>query len=220
MPPSSEFKTLRNRQLMNYETDPAKIEAKSMAIIEEQLKSHNYSPEELAVVKRMIHTSGDFDYQDIIAIKPGAVVAGINAVKSGCSIVTDTKMALAGINKRFLASANCRIQNYVDHESVVNIARQKGITRSMAAIDFAVEQGVEVFVIGNAPTALFRLGEMFEEGKILPKLIIGVPVGFVGAAESKEYIRSLDLPSITTIGRKGGSNIAASALNAILYQLN
>ncbi|MCG8335633.1 MAG: precorrin-8X methylmutase [Proteobacteria bacterium] len=205
---------------MQYETDPATIEAKSMAIIEEQLKSHSYNEAELAVVKRMIHTSGDVDYQEIIAIKPGAVQAGIDSIKNGCTIVTDTKMALAGINKKVLAAKACKIDNYVTHESVVELAKSKGITRSMAAIDFAVEQEVEMFVIGNAPTALFRLGELFEAGKTYPKLIIGVPVGFVGAAESKEYIRTLNIPSITTIGKKGGSNIAASVLNALLYQLD
>ncbi len=205
---------------MKYETDPATIEAKSMAIIEEQLASHSYNKAELAVVKRMIHTSGDVDYQKIISIKPGAVQTGIDAVKNGCSIVTDTKMVLAGINKKVLATNNCKIENYVTHEPVVALAKKQGITRSMAAVDFAVEQGVDIFVIGNAPTALFRLGELFEAGKIVPKLVIGVPVGFVGAAESKEYIRTLNIPSITTIGKKGGSNIAASVLNAILYQLD
>ena len=205
---------------MKYETDPAAIEAKSMAIIEEQLAAHSYNDSELAVVKRMIHTSGDFDYQEIISIKPGAVQTGINCIKNRCSIVTDTKMALAGINKKILTVKGCKIDNYVTHESVVALAKEQGITRSMAAVDFAVEQGVEVFVIGNAPTALFRLGELFEAGKITPKLVIGVPVGFVGAVESKEYLRTLDIPSITTIGRKGGSNIAASVLNAILYQLD
>jgi precorrin-8X/cobalt-precorrin-8 methylmutase len=206
-----------NQHIMNYETDPGKIEAKSMAIIETQLKSHSYSKEELAVVKRMIHTSGDFDYQEIIAIKPGAVQAGIKALQNGCSVVTDTKMALAGINRRIMETLGCDIGNYVDHEDVISIARQKGITRSMAAIDFAMAQGRELFIIGNAPTALFRLGELIEQGKISPKLVIGVPVGFVGAAESKEYLRSLAVPSISTIGTKGGSNIAASVLNAMLY---
>lgn len=202
---------------MNYEKDPGEIEAKSMAIIDAQLKPHSYSREELAVVKRMIHTSGDFDYQEIIEIKPGAVSNGINALRNGCAVVTDTKMALAGVNRRILEAFGGTIANYVDHEEVVASARQKGITRSMAAIDFAIEQGCELFVVGNAPTALFRLGELIEQGKILPKLVIGVPVGFVGAAESKAYLRSLSVPSISTIGTKGGSNIAASVLNAMLY---
>lgn len=202
---------------MQYETDPSKIEVKSMEIIDGQLAPHTYSNAELAVVKRMIHTSGDFSYQEIIDIKPGAVEAGIEAVRSGCSVVTDTKMALAGINQKRLASLGSTISTYVDHPSVVQIAREKGITRSMAAIDFALEQQTDLFVIGNAPTALFRLGELVLTGKVTPRLIIAVPVGFVGAAESKAFIRSLPVPSISTIGTKGGSNIAASVLNAILY---
>ena len=202
---------------MQYETDPKLIESMSMEIIDNNLKPHHYSKEELAVVKRMIHTSGDFDYQDIIDIKPGAVQSALTAVRNGCSIVTDTKMALSGINKQVLEKFGCSIDNYVSHIDVVNVAREKGITRSMAAIDYAVERETDIFVIGNAPTALFRLGELIEEGRTNPELVIAVPVGFVGAAESKEYIRLIDVPSVSTIGTKGGSNIAAAVLNAILY---
>lgn len=200
-----------------YQKDPSKIESSSMEIIESNLKKHTYSQAELAVVKRMIHTSGDLDYQDIISIKPGAIESGIEAIRAGCHIVTDTKMALAGINKKALSKMNCRIENYIDHEDVLKIAKEQGITRSMAAVDFAITKNVAIFVIGNAPTALFRIGELINEKSIAPKLVIGVPVGFVGAAESKEFIRGIDVPSITTIGRKGGSNIAAAVMNAILY---
>ncbi len=202
---------------MHFEKDPTKIESKSMDIIDKGMKPHSLSPEELAVVKRMIHTSGDFDYQEIVNIKPGAIASGIKAFNSGCTIVTDTKMAMAGINKRVLAERGCTISNYVDHEEVFKISKENGITRSMAAVDFAISQQVDVFVIGNAPTALFRLGELIEEKKLAPKLIVAVPVGFVGAAESKEYIRTLDVPSISTVGTKGGSNIAAAVVNALLY---
>ncbi len=200
-----------------YQKDPTKIESSSMEIIEQNLKAHHYSPAELAVVKRMIHTSGDFDYQEIISIKPGAIESGIEAIRSGCQIVTDTKMALAGINKKAIKNMNCRIENYVDHEAVFKISKEQGITRSMAAVDFAISTDVAIFVVGNAPTALFRIGELIRENKIAPKLVIGVPVGFVGAVESKEFIREIEVPSITTIGRKGGSNIAAAVMNAILY---
>jgi precorrin-8X/cobalt-precorrin-8 methylmutase len=202
---------------MQYETDPGSIETKSMEIIDGEMKPHKYSEEDLAVVKRMIHTSGDFSYQAIIDITPDAVKSGLAAIRSGCSIVTDTKMALAGINKRVLAKLGCSIDNFVDHEDVVRIAKEKGITRSMAAIDHAVGLKTDVFVIGNAPTALFRLGELVQAETIAPKLIIAVPVGFVGAAESKEFIRTLKVPSVSTVGTKGGSNIAAAVLNAILY---
>ena len=203
--------------MMNYEKNPSQIEKSSMEIIEQGMQAHSHSDEELAVVKRMIHTSGDFDYQNIIDIKPGAIKAGREAIKAGCTIVTDTKMALAGINKRVLEKYNCTINNYIDHETVFAVAKEKGITRSMAAIDYASSQQVDIFVIGNAPTALFYLGELIQQQKLSPKLVIAVPVGFVGAAESKEFIRTIAVPSISTIGNKGGSNIAASVVNAILY---
>ncbi|MBU2510812.1 precorrin-8X methylmutase [bacterium] len=202
---------------MKFEKDPTKIESMSMEIIDRGMKPHNLPPEELAIVKRMIHTSGDFDYQEIVNITPGAIESGINAINSGCSIVTDTKMAMAGINKTILAERGCAIYNYVDHEEVFKISKASKITRSMAAIDFALSHQVDIFVIGNAPTALFRLGELIEEKKLTPKLIVAVPVGFVGAAESKEYIRTLDVPTISTVGTKGGSNIAAAVINALLY---
>lgn len=201
-----------------YQKNPLKIELSSMDMIEQNLKSHHYSPEELAVVKRMIHTSGDFDYQDIVSIQQGAIKTAIKALREGCRIVTDTKMALAGINKLAIDKLSCKLENYVDHETVVSTARKMETTRSMAAIDFAVEKGrVDIFVIGNAPTALYRIGELIQENKIRPDLVIGVPVGFVGAAESKEFIRSMEIPAVTTIGNKGGSNIAAAVMNAILY---
>lgn len=202
---------------MNYITDPGAIEKKSMEIIDGGMNAHSFEADELAVVKRMIHTSGDFDYQNIIAISPGAVDAGRQAVRNGCAIVTDTQMALAGINKRVLESLNCTIENYIAHEAVFRVAAQKGITRSMAAMEVAAEKAVDIFVIGNAPTALFKVREMILENRLHPKLLIAVPVGFVGAAESKEAIRELDVPSISTIGNKGGSTIAAAVMNAILY---
>ncbi len=202
---------------MDFQKDPTKIETESMAIIDDGMAPHSFTEAELAVVKRMIHTSGDYDYQNIAAIKPGAIQSGIEALDSGCAIVTDTKMALAGINKRVLQEKNCTFNNYVDHEEVYRISKEQGITRSMAAVDFAVTEQIDIFVVGNAPTALFRLGQLIESNQIAPKLIIAVPVGFVGAAESKEYIRTLDVPSISTVGTKGGSNIAASIVNALLY---
>lgn len=200
-----------------YLTNPTQIELTSMDIIENALKDHRFSSVELTVVKRMIHTTGDFDYQNIVSITPGAVEAGIEAMKSGCRLVTDTRMAFAGINKRALEQATCQIECYIDHEDVFRIANEKGITRSMAAMEFAAQKGVDIFVIGNAPTALYKIGELIQETRIAPELIIGVPVGFVGAAEAKEFIRGVNIPSITTIGTKGGSNVAAAVMNAIIY---
>ncbi len=200
-----------------YLKDPTRIEADSMAIIDRALEEHTFTPQELNVVKRMIHTTGDVEYQHIISISPGAIDAGIAAIQAGCRIVTDTRMAFAGINKRALANANCAIDCYIDHEQVFRMAKDTGTTRSMAAMEFAARHDVDIFVIGNAPTALYRLGELIQETSIVPELIIAVPVGFVGAAESKEYIRTLAVPSISTIGTKGGSNVAASVMNALIY---
>lgn len=200
-----------------YIKNPMAIETKSMEIISKGMKPHSFNEQQLNVVRRTIHTTGDFDYENIVSISEGAIEAGIKAVSSGCRIVTDTMMAFSGINKRSLEAAGCRIDCFIGHEEVFRLAKERQITRSMAAMEFAASEGVDIFVIGNAPTALFRIGELIQENKVAPRLIIGVPVGFVGAAESKEYIRSFGVPSITTIGTKGGSNVAAAILNAIIY---
>jgi precorrin-8X/cobalt-precorrin-8 methylmutase len=109
------------------------------------------------------------------------------------------------------------VECYIGDEETFKVAKEKGITRSMASMDYAARHGVDIFVIGNAPTALYRIGELIKEGRTAPKLIVGVPVGFVGAAESKEYIRDFEVPSITTTGTKGGSNVAAAIINALIY---
>ncbi|WP_309244980.1 precorrin-8X methylmutase [Clostridium tagluense] len=200
-----------------YLKKPMEIEYKSMDIIEAELGDHGLTPMELKVVERTIHTTGDFDYKNIVSIKSGAIEEGIKAIKGGCRIVTDTTMGLSGINKRALEKLNCTVECFIGHEEIFKNAKLKGITRSMASMDYAASEEVDIFVIGNAPTALYRIGELINENKVAPKLIIGVPVGFVGAAESKEYIRGFDVPSITTIGTKGGSNVAASIVNALIY---
>jgi precorrin-8X/cobalt-precorrin-8 methylmutase len=200
-----------------YLKSPEAIEVKSMEIIDRGMSANSFDEQELKVIKRAIHTTGDFDYQNIVEIQKGSIQAGIEAIKSGCRVVTDTKMAFSGINKRSLERSGCRIDCYISEEEIFKLAKEKQITRSMAAMDFAVEAGVDIFVVGNAPTALFRIGELIKEGRVEPKLIIGVPVGFVGAAESKEYIRGFNTPSITTIGTKGGSNVAAAIMNALIY---
>lgn len=200
-----------------YIKDPMAIETKSMEIISQGMSPHSFNEQELSVIKRTIHTTGDFDYQNIVSIRAGSIQAGIEAIKAGGRIVTDTMMAFSGINKRSLEKAGCKIDCYISHEDIFRIAKENQITRSMAAMDYAAAEGVDIFVIGNAPTALYRIGELIKENKISPRLIIGVPVGFVGAAESKEYIREFEIPSITTVGTKGGSNVAAAILNAIIY---
>ncbi len=200
-----------------YIKDPAQIESDSMDIIGNEMPPHSFNEQELLVVKRMIHTTGDFEYQEIVRFNHQPIASGIKAIQGGCRVVTDTMMAYSGINKRMLEKAKCTIDNYVADDEAFRMAKEKGTTRSMAAIDLAAEKGVDIFVIGNAPTALYRIGELIQTKKISPQLVIGVPVGFVGAAESKEYIRGFDYPTITTKGRKGGSNVAAAVLNAIIY---
>jgi len=200
-----------------YLNDPAMIEEKSMEIIEQAMVGMNFEENELAVVKRMIHTTGDFDYQRIVVFKNDPVNTGLKLLTQGCRIFTDTRMAWSGINKKALNKSGSELKCYIDDERVKELAQKKGTTRSYAAVDIASQDQVDIYVIGNAPTALFRIGELIKQGRVSPSLIIGVPVGFVGAAESKESIRELDVPSITTVGTKGGSNVAAAVVNALLY---
>lgn len=198
---------------------PMDIEKKSFEIIGSEMGKHNFSKEELQIVKRVIHTSADFEYKELIYIKDESIEKAKNLLKKGIKIYTDTNMALAGINKRALSKLGCTAQCYVSRDDVRNIAKDRGITRSMAAVELACSEGIEFFVFGNAPTALFKLIELTKEGKANPKFIIGAPVGFVGAAESKEELEKLDVPMITIRGRKGGSNISASIVNALMYMI-
>ncbi|MDO5714280.1 MAG: precorrin-8X methylmutase [Tissierellia bacterium] len=202
-----------------YEKKPMKIENKSMDIIDTVMGDVNFSEDELLVVKRMIHTTGDFEYRKIIEFQNNFIKIAKEAFKNGVSLYTDTKMAYQGINKPALEKSNSTVRFFIDDEDVREKAKEKETTRSACAIEKAVDKGIEGFVIGNAPTALFRLLELVQEGKANPKFIIGVPVGFVGAAESKELLRTFDIPGISTIGTKGGSNVAASIVNALLYMV-
>lgn len=202
-----------------YIKNPMEIENKSMDIIDEVLGDVNFSPDELVVVKRMIHTTGDFEYRKIIEFKKDFMEEALEAIKEGGTIFTDTRMAFMGINKPALEKANCQLECFIDDERVFKMSKELETTRSACAVDLAVEEGIDMFVIGNAPTALFRLLELVDEGKVKPKFIIGVPVGFVGAKESKEALREYDLSQITTVGNKGGSNVAASIVNALLYMV-
>ena len=204
---------------MDYIKIPMDIEKKSFEIIGEEMGEHNFSDRELTIIKRVIHTTADFDYKNIVYMREGAIDSAIELLKKGNTIYTDTKMALAGINKKALKDLNCEALCYVSDEKVAEIAKERHITRSMAAVEKAVEDGVEFFIFGNAPTALFRLKELIEEGKCKAKFILAAPIGFVGAAESKEEIEKLDLPMITVRGRKGGSTVAAAILNALMYMI-
>lgn len=202
-----------------YIKNPMEIENKSMDIIDEVMGDTNFTEEEMVIAKRMIHTTGDFDYRNIIEFKNDFIEEAKDAISKGATIFTDTKMAYMGINKPALAKANCELKCFIDDERVFAMSKELKTTRSACAVDLAVAEGVEIFVIGNAPTALFRILELVKEGKINPKFVVGVPVGFVGAAESKEYLREFEIPSISTVGNKGGSNVAASIINALLYMV-
>lgn len=204
---------------MQYIKIPMDIEKRSFQIIDEEIGEHYFSEDELKVVKRVIHTTGDFEFKNITYIREGAIEKALELLKSGTLIYTDTKMALSGINKKALKALNCSVECFVDRVDVECIAKEKGITRSMAALERAVELGAEFFVFGNAPTALFRLKELTERKKADPKFIVAAPVGFVGAKESKEEIERLQVPMITVRGRKGGSNIAAAIVNALMYMI-
>ncbi|MEY8000251.1 precorrin-8X methylmutase [Clostridium sp. Mt-5] len=205
--------------MMDYIKSPMDIEKRSFEIIEEEMGKYDFSERELSVVKRVIHTTGDLQYKEIVYIREGAIDSALKLLKKGTTIYTDTNMAAAGINKKVLSKLNCKIECFVNREEIAKIAKDKGITRSMAAVEKAVEEGVEFFVFGNAPTALFKLKELVLQGKAKPKFIVGAPVGFVGAEESKKEIEKLNLPMITIRGRKGGSNIAAAIVNSLMYMI-
>lgn len=197
---------------------PEEIEAESFRIIDHEAGEHDWNEQEWQVVRRMIHTSADFEYARSTVFSNEAVDMAIAALKSGCGIVTDTNMALAGISKFRLATYGNTVSCHVADPDVAEQARAAGITRSIAAMRKAVsDPRNRIFVIGNAPTALFELLRLIESGDAQADLIIGLPVGFVGAEESKMALASakINVPFITNIGRKGGSNVAAAAVNAL-----
>ena len=198
--------------------NPADIETRSFEIITEELGHLNLSPELAPIVKRVVHTTADFEYARITEIHSEAVSSAVAALTAGCKIYSDTRMIIAGVSKPMLKKLNCELYTYVDDAGVAAASKEKGLTRSILGIEKAVEDAdTQIFVIGNAPTALVRLGELIQEGKVRPALVIGVPVGFVGASESKEFIKKTGVPYIVTNGRKGGSTVAVAILNALLY---
>jgi len=198
---------------------PGEIESRSLAIIDAEVpEPRPFSGEEWAVVRRMIHTTADFDLLNHIRFHPDAVRAGKEALLAGADIVTDTRMALSGIPVRRLEPMGCSVRCLMGEPQVAKRAKAEGVTRAWAAVDEAMAHGgADIFVIGNAPTALFRLLDWVGRGARPPKLIVGMPVGFVNAAESKELLLAQDsVPYITVAGRKGGSSLAASGVNALL----
>ena len=196
---------------------PDEIEALSFKIIDREAGPHGFSDEQWPVVRRMIHTSADFEYRDSVRFHPDAVAAGIAAIRAGKSIITDTNMARIGIRQRDLKPFGATLTCYMNASVVHENAKSAGTTRAHAAVDAAISDMADgIYVIGNAPTALLHLIERIKEKKAQPALIIGLPVGFVNAAESKaELLKQDNPPYITNVGRKGGSNVAAAVVNAL-----
>ena len=193
---------------------PMEIEQRSFEIITELLRDRVLDPENELVIKRVIHTTADFDYADNLTFSDHAVRKGIAALKSGCDIVT-------GINKTILASLGGEVHCFMSDPDVAQEARSRGVTRAFVSMEKAAAlEKPCIFAIGNAPTALLSLEQLMEEGKAAPALIIGVPVGFVNVEISEErIIEKARAPYIVARGRKGGSNVAAAICNALLYQI-
>ena len=199
---------------------PMDIEKRSFEIIGEILGDRKLDPENELVIKRVIHTSADFDYVDNLVFSEHAVTKGIEALRNGCDIVTDTQMARSGINKTILGKLGGEVHCFMSDPDVAAEAKERGITRAIVSMEHAAKLRKPcIFAIGNAPTALISLKEQMDAGILHPALIIGVPVGFVNVVESKELIIASDVPHIVARGRKGGSNVAAAICNAMLYQI-
>ena len=204
---------------------PEDIEKTSFAIIEQELreKGREIPEDRKHVVLRVIHTTADFEYLDTLQFSDGVLETASAAIRRGARIVTDTTMAMAGINKRKLASFGGEVRCYIADPDVAEQARREGTTRSAAAVDKAVREAEQsgvplIFAVGNAPTALLALEEKIRQG-YRPEIVVAVPVGFVNVVEAKERIMGSGVPFICSRGRKGGSNVAAAIINAILYRM-
>lgn len=200
---------------------PMEIEKRSFEIITEELGSRVLDEEKAPIIKRVIHTTADFEYADTLSFSDNVVAEALEAIQRGACIITDTQMGKSGINKKVLAKFGGEVFCFMSDEDVAQIAKNNGTTRATASMDKAalIEKEL-IFAIGNAPTALVRLYELLNEGKIKPALVIGVPVGFVNVVQSKELIIGSGHPYIVARGRKGGSNVAAAICNALLYMLD
>jgi precorrin-8X/cobalt-precorrin-8 methylmutase len=196
---------------------PEEIEQESFRIILNELGPHSFSAAELAVVQRVIHAMADFDFARSLRFSPHAIEEGTAALCSGCLLVSDVQMIVAGVNHARLERLGCAVQCLVHDPQVVDLTRQSGKTRSEVAMQqFGRRLDGAVVAIGNAPTALFEVIRLFQEEDIQPALVIGVPVGFVNALESKQALTQTSINFITALGRKGGSTVAVAILNALL----
>ncbi len=199
---------------------PEDIERRSMQIITSELNGRTWPEPQFSIVKRCIHTSADFDYADNLTFSEGAAETGVRAIREGAHIVTDTKMAASGINKKKLGSFGGQVHCFISDDDVAAEAKERGCTRATVCMERGAEIARDhpvIFAIGNAPTALVRLCELIDSGEVRPALVIGAPVGFVNVVESKEMLMERDVPYIVPRGRKGGSNIAATICNSMIY---
>ena len=195
---------------------PHEIERSSFQIIDQEAGIHHFTAEQWSIVRRIIHTTADFEFKEMIRFHPDAISAGIESIRNGKMIITDTNMARVGIRKKEVETYGGRVKCYINDPLIHEKAALTGGTRAKAAVDMAISEMKDgIYVVGNAPTALLRLIELIGEKKAQPALVIGLPVGFVNAAESKAALVEMDTPYITNVGRKGGSNVAASVVNAL-----
>ncbi|WP_028589798.1 precorrin-8X methylmutase [Paenibacillus massiliensis] len=195
---------------------PQEIEGKSFEMITEELGEHPFTEEQYPVVQRVIHASADFELGRSMVFHPDAIAAGIRAIQAGEPLVADVQMIQAGISKDRLARFGMDVNVYISDPDVIEEAKRLNTTRAIISMRKAIKRADGgIYAIGNAPTALLELIRMVKEGEAKPGLIIGMPVGFVSAAESKDELRKLDIPYITNIGRKGGSTIVVAAVNAL-----
>lgn len=202
---------------------PNEIEKRSFEIIGKELQDMGIvlDAEQEPVTKRVIHTSADFDYANTMRYSEGAIAKAKELIRNGAHIVTDTNMALSGINKKILAQYGGQVHCFMADDDVAKEAKERQVTRATVSMERAASLNVPViFAIGNAPTALISLYEQMTEGKFTPQFVIGVPVGFVNVVAAKELFLNSDVPYIINEGRKGGSNIAAAIVNAILYNID
>ena len=204
--------------------EPMEIEKRSFEIISHELSEMQITlpADQEMITKRVIHTSADFDYIQTLKYSKDAVAIAKRLISEGADIVTDTNMALSGINKKYLAKFGGQAHCFMADDEVALIAKEKKTTRAAVSMEFAsrIDKPV-IFAIGNAPTALIELYDMIEKGIYKPAFVIGVPVGFVNVVESKERLfavcESHGVPAIVAMGRKGGSNVAAAICNALIY---
>ena len=200
---------------------PMEIEKRSFEIIREELGDRRLDPEYDLLIRRVIHTTADFEYVDTLAFSEHAMQKLMDAIRNGCDIVTDTTMAMSGINKKTLAKFGGTAHCFIADADVAEEAKARGVTRSLVSMEKAARMGKPlIFAVGNAPTALFSICELIREGKLNPEMVIGVPVGFVNVVEAKEELMNTTKHYIVNRGRKGGSNVAAAIVNAALYQLS